>query len=880
MKKILALFMALTMLLAVSPASLAEDAAAETAVPAEETVSAEKPAENTAAEAAALDDCEHNYENGYCTLCNGLEPAVLASDGVYEIGNAGQLRWFADKAGLNADARLVADIDYNPGKTLTGAISLPANEGIKVWQPLGMDETAAPDPYTGTFDGQGYAIKGLYIRSIGTNPTQGGHFSGFVAVNAGTIKDLTIVQSVSDGEFAVGGIAYKNTGTIQSCRFIGSTVYTKGTLPYIGYTGGITAENEGTISDCVVGGSSVKAEQDTVGGITGKNSGTVEKCVVSANVITNGNSSIGGGVAGGIAGESTGNISLCDVGGSYNMMMSVTVPNSFAGGIAGKQQGGAIKQCSTNYMTITAGNQYAGGMVAYCTDGAVIEDCTAYLNTIVETGASVAGGIVGYGVGITITKAAHQGGTVTAGTGIAGGVAGQLGGCSILHAYSWGGINCGKNLETDSSNTAQAYAGGIVGTAAGCTISNVYYNGTIRSDNPDSVWMGAIVGAAVSGTTLNRAYYRKDERGAADACTIDGRGVVQTGVGTNVLGTAAEEQAEPKSQGNSFMPGEVTWLLNNSTDAGDVWFQAIDNSQQHKAVPMFVNEGNESFVYSNKDHTLFSNYPFPDATLTMDDYRIGDTVPAPVVDCVNTQGERVFYTAPRAAGETEPAADAVWTVWTQNTALTAGDYWMKVEIAKGAADDGQIWNGATAFDGFTVTERDAELVINRVDYTVTKPAAGKTPAAPVTGTPHVEVTGYTWFELDPNDETQFVKVMGDGDKFEAGKKYGLVIDAAALDGYVFADTADLTVTVNGSSDLYGKSVQSSKLSMSCAQTFTVKNTATPPAGNTGNGGGSGSSSPKTGDSFPLEGAAAMGALALLGGAALMFFKRRSKKAEQ
>ena len=40
---------------------------------------------------------EHTYENGFCKACDAYEPAVLNSNNAYEIGNAGQLYWFADK---------------------------------------------------------------------------------------------------------------------------------------------------------------------------------------------------------------------------------------------------------------------------------------------------------------------------------------------------------------------------------------------------------------------------------------------------------------------------------------------------------------------------------------------------------------------------------------------------------------------------------------------------------------------------------------------------------------------------------------------------------------------------------------------------------------
>ena len=39
---------------------------------------------------------EHSYDNGFCTKCGGYQPADYnESTGSYEIGNGGQMFWFA-----------------------------------------------------------------------------------------------------------------------------------------------------------------------------------------------------------------------------------------------------------------------------------------------------------------------------------------------------------------------------------------------------------------------------------------------------------------------------------------------------------------------------------------------------------------------------------------------------------------------------------------------------------------------------------------------------------------------------------------------------------------------------------------------------------------
>lgn len=65
---------------------------------------------------------EHNYyENGFCKSCGAYQPAYLNSDGVYEIGNAGQLYWFASL--VNGD-RTHADFDSQNGSANAVLVSL------------------------------------------------------------------------------------------------------------------------------------------------------------------------------------------------------------------------------------------------------------------------------------------------------------------------------------------------------------------------------------------------------------------------------------------------------------------------------------------------------------------------------------------------------------------------------------------------------------------------------------------------------------------------------------------------------------------------------------------------------------------------------------
>ena len=105
---------------------------------------------------------EHTYENGFCKACDAYEPAVLNSDHVYEIGNAGQLYWFADKVNkesykyVNVNVVLTADIVVNKNVLNDGELTKDV-DGLRNWTPI--------QQYDGTFDGAQHTISGIYCVS-------------------------------------------------------------------------------------------------------------------------------------------------------------------------------------------------------------------------------------------------------------------------------------------------------------------------------------------------------------------------------------------------------------------------------------------------------------------------------------------------------------------------------------------------------------------------------------------------------------------------------------------------------------------------------------------------------------------------------------------
>ena len=124
----------------------------------------------------STDSCTGTYANGFCSVCNGYEPAALNAKGYYEIASAGHLFWYANYINTvdrTANAVLTADIDLED----------------RPWTPIGvMGEDS--NSFHGVFDGQNHTIKGLNV----TAASNGAGFFG--EVRTGTVKNFTIYGNV------------------------------------------------------------------------------------------------------------------------------------------------------------------------------------------------------------------------------------------------------------------------------------------------------------------------------------------------------------------------------------------------------------------------------------------------------------------------------------------------------------------------------------------------------------------------------------------------------------------------------------------------------------------------------------------------------------
>lgn len=189
-----------------------------------------------------------------CALCFGAsatsgQPAGsgTAAD-PYQIRTADELYWFAQYGGSSAHAKLMNDITINENVLdVDGDLN---GTGLREWTPI--------NNYTGTFDGGGHGISGLYINienGISDTYVYVGLF-GYIG-RGGKVQDLNIKDSditgsatVNDAGVSVGSVCGENHGTIENCYNTGPVSGSVTGKDAIANVGGVCGRNSGTITNC------------------------------------------------------------------------------------------------------------------------------------------------------------------------------------------------------------------------------------------------------------------------------------------------------------------------------------------------------------------------------------------------------------------------------------------------------------------------------------------------------------------------------------------------------------------------------------------------------------------------------------------------------
>ena len=224
----------------------------------------------------------HSCRNITCSLCGGYQEATCNTDGTYEIGNASQLYWFADKVNNengtygNANAVLTKDIVVNQHVLTSDGTLNGDGISFKSWTPIGTTISQGllenVHLYNGTFDGRNHTISGLYFNNTSTSYI--GLF-GYVGTS-GKISNVGIIDSYFNGKYYVGSICgYNSGGTMEDC-------YNTANVSGSKYIGGICGyKSGGTIKTCyhTANVSSLQDNSSNVGGICGYNAkGEIISC--------------------------------------------------------------------------------------------------------------------------------------------------------------------------------------------------------------------------------------------------------------------------------------------------------------------------------------------------------------------------------------------------------------------------------------------------------------------------------------------------------------------------------------------------------------------------------------------------------------------------
>lgn len=258
-------------------------------------------------------------------LTGAVAPSVGigSSSSPYEIANLENLLWLSEN-----QSEWSASKYFVQTANIDAAVTQYLNEG-KGFSPIGTYNAA---PFQGSYNGQGYAIDGLYI-----NRTENDYnaFFGYLTGSA-SIKNLRIenVNITGTGAAALVGCLYSSTASIADCYASGSVSSSSGhsgaIISWLAY-GTINR----SISDVEVLGGSY------TGGFAGRiQSGKVYNCYASGSVAKH-SSAISFVYAGGFAGaiDATSTVSNCfstsavgaanTLGGFVAYFSSSTVTNCF-----------------------------------------------------------------------------------------------------------------------------------------------------------------------------------------------------------------------------------------------------------------------------------------------------------------------------------------------------------------------------------------------------------------------------------------------------------------------------------------------------------------------------------------------------------------------
>ena len=287
----------------------------------------------------------------------------------YQISNADELYWFAalvigDKsvseitiANPKSCAKLMNDITVNEG-VLDASGNLNSGKPFIEWTPIGIHLT-----YSGTFDGQGHTVSGLYLDNTKTA------YVGLFGSNCGTIQNVGVVDSYFNGEDYVGGVCGMNwhDGTEGIMSVTITNCYNTGAVNGRRYVGGVCGYNkistgddgkQALITDCYNTGK--VSGYIGVGGVCGKNYPMVDDGYSSTSIMNCYNTGAVSGdyYVGGVCGDNSYDTNI-ETPPSVTIMNCYYNSDNYTGNAVGYNTGDVV-----NVMGKTTA-EFASGEVAY-----------------------------------------------------------------------------------------------------------------------------------------------------------------------------------------------------------------------------------------------------------------------------------------------------------------------------------------------------------------------------------------------------------------------------------------------------------------------------------------------------------------------------------
>lgn len=223
--------------------------------------------------------------------------------------------------------------------------------------------------FTGTFDGDGYSIRGFDASS----PLFGNTIN-----SGGVVKNLLVENGSVNSRFNAGGIVNLNLGTILNVGFTGTVQAGHFQSNFLG--AGIVADNSGIITNSFFEGNVLS---DFAGGIAAANRarGVIADSFSTGTIYGHNR------WAGGIVADNAGII--------RNVYSSADVIGvNRAGGIAGQKIGGNMSSVFATGSVISTGGD-AGGIIGQVSSTAASFDNLIALNSTIEGGGGSAGGVIG-----------------------------------------------------------------------------------------------------------------------------------------------------------------------------------------------------------------------------------------------------------------------------------------------------------------------------------------------------------------------------------------------------------------------------------------------------------------------------------------------------